>query len=146
MNIQIQLAGNLTHDIELRYTASGQAVAQVRLAHTPRRQDPQTQQWVDGEPTFLTGTVWGSTAEHAAESLQRGDRVIVIGTLRTESFADRTNGEKRTVQRATIDEIGPSLRFATAKPQRAARSGGQQPVPAPSDDDAWTSGTSQVAQ
>src|SRR5918912_919437 len=142
MNIQIQLAGNLTHDVELRYTPSGQPVAQVRLAHTPRRQDPQTQQWVDGEPTFLTGAVWGSAAEHAAESLQRGDRVIVIGTLRTETFADRTTGEKRTVQRTTIDEIGPSLRFATAKPQKARRSGQSRPPESTTPGDA----TATVAQ
>lgn len=135
MTIQISLTGNLTHDPELRYTPSGTAVATVRLAHTPRRLDQNTQQWVDGETTFLSGQVWREVAEHVAESLQRGDRVIVTGSLQTESWPDRTTGEVRTRQALGIDEIGPSLRFATAKPSKARR--GDAAAFAPTGEDPW---------
>ncbi|MFJ6211934.1 single-stranded DNA-binding protein [Streptomyces sp. NPDC092296] len=120
----ITLVGNLVDDPELRFTPSGAAVAKFRIASTPRTFDRQTNEWKDGESLFLTCNVWRQPAENVAESLQRGMRVIVQGRLRQRSYETR-EGEKRTVFEVEVDEVGPSLRSATAKVTRANRSGGQ---------------------
>jgi single-strand DNA-binding protein len=119
----ITVVGNLTDDPELRFTPSGAAVAKFRIASTPRTLDRQSGEWKDGEPLFLACNIWRDAAEHVAESLQRGARVIVQGRLRQRSYETR-EGEKRTVYELEVDEIGPSLRYATAKVQRMSRSGG----------------------
>jgi len=119
----ITVVGNLTDDPELRFTPSGAAVAKFRIASTPRTMDRQSGEWKDGEPLFLACNVWRDAAEHVAESLQRGARVIVQGRLRQRSYETR-EGEKRTVYELEVDEIGPSLRYATAKVQKMSRSGG----------------------
>ena len=119
MQTQIQLLANLTHDPELRYTTSGKAYARIRLASTPRIKDASGT-WVDGATTFYEGRAWNDLAEHATESLRRGDRVIVLGALRTERWTDST-GEEREALRVDVDEIGPSLRFANAKVTKAQR-------------------------
>lgn len=120
---QITLVGNLVDDPELRFTPNGQAVAKFRVASTPRYMDRQTNEWKDGESLFLTCNVWRQAAENVAESLQRGMRVIVQGRLRQRSYETR-EGEKRTVYEVEVDEVGPSLRNATAKVNKTARSGG----------------------
>lgn len=117
----ITLVGNLTDDPELRFTPSGAAVAKFRVASTPRYMDRQSGEWKDGEPLFLSCNVWRQAAEHVAESLQRGTRVIVSGRLRQRSYETR-EGEKRTVFELEVDDIGPSLRYATAKVQKMSRS------------------------
>jgi single-strand DNA-binding protein len=122
-DVTITVIGNLTDDPELRFTPSGAAVAKFRVASTPRFLDRQTNEWKDGEPLFLTCNVWRQAAENVAESLQRGARVIVSGRLRQRSYETR-EGEKRTVFELEVDEIGPSLRYATAKVQKMSRSGG----------------------
>src|SRR3982750_188332 len=119
----ITVVGNLTDDPELRFTPSGAAVAKFRIASTPRILDRQTNEWKDGEPLFLTCNVWRQAAENCAESLQRGARVIVSGRLRQRSYETR-EGEKRTVMELEVDEIGPSLKYATAKVQKMSRSSG----------------------
>jgi single-strand DNA-binding protein len=119
----ITVIGNLTDDPELRFTPSGAAVAKFRVASTPRFMDKASGEWKDGEPLFLACTVWRQAAENVAESLQRGARVIVSGRLRQRSYETR-EGEKRTVIELEVDEVGPSLRYATAKVQKMARSGG----------------------
>ena len=119
----ITVIGNLTDDPELRFTPSGAAVAKFRVASTPRFFDKSSSEWKDGEPLFLSCTVWRQAAEHVAGSLQRGARVIVSGRLRQRSYETR-EGEKRTVIELEVDEIGPSLRYATAKVQKMSRSGG----------------------
>jgi single-strand DNA-binding protein len=117
----ITVIGNLTDDPELRFTPSGAAVAKFRIASTPRTLDRASGEWRDGEPLFLSCTVWRQAAENVAESLQRGARVIVSGRLRQRSYETR-EGEKRTVIELEVDEIGPSLRYATAKVQKMSRS------------------------
>ena len=117
----ITVIGNLTDDPELRFTPSGQAVAKFRVASTPRFMDRTTNEWKDGEPLFLACTVWRQAAENVAESLTRGARVIVSGRLKQRSYETR-EGEKRTVIELEVDEIGPSLRYATAKVQKMSRS------------------------
>jgi single-strand DNA-binding protein len=119
----ITLIGNLVDDPELRFTPSGAAVAKFRVASTPRYLDKQTNEWKDGESLFLTCNVWRQAAENVAESLQRGMRVIVQGRLKQRSYETK-EGEKRTVFEVEVDEVGPSLRSATAKVTRAQRSGG----------------------
>jgi single-strand DNA-binding protein len=119
----ITVVGNLTDDPELRFTSGGAAVANFRVASTPRTLDRQTNEWKDGEPLFLQCSIWRQAAENVAESLQRGARVIVTGRLRQRSYETR-EGEKRTVIELEVDEIGPSLRYATAKVQRMQRSSG----------------------
>jgi len=118
----ITVVGNLTDDPELRFTPSGAAVAKFRVASTPRFMDKTSGEWKDGEPLFLACNIWRDAAEHVAESLQRGSRVIITGRLRQRSYETR-EGEKRTVIELEVDEIGPSLRYATAKVQKMARSG-----------------------
>lgn len=119
----ITLVGNLVDDPELRFTPSGQAVAKFRIASTPRFLDKQTNEWKDGESLFLTCNVWRQAAENVAESLQRGMRVIVQGRLKQRSYETK-EGEKRTVFEVEVDEVGPSLRNASAKVTKAARGSG----------------------
>jgi single-strand DNA-binding protein len=120
----ITVIGNLTADPELRFTPSGAAVANFTVASTPRTFDKASGEYKDGDPLFLRCNVWRQPAEHAAESLSRGDRVVVVGRLRQRSFETR-EGEKRTVVELEVDEVGPSLRYATAKVEKASRSSGQ---------------------
>jgi single-strand DNA-binding protein len=119
----ITVVGNLVDDPELRFTPSGAAVANFRIASTPRTFDRQTNEWKDGDALFLSCSVWRQAAENVAESLQRGMRVVVQGRLKQRSYETR-EGEKRTVVELEVDEVGPSLAFATAKVTRASRSGG----------------------
>ena len=119
----ITVIGNLTDDPELRFTPSGAAVAKFRIASTPRTLDRASGEWKDGDPLFLACSVWRQAAENVAESLQRGSRVIVSGRLRQRSYETK-EGEKRTVYELEVDEIGPSLRYATAKVQKMSRSSG----------------------
>jgi single-strand DNA-binding protein len=119
----ITIVGNLVDDPELRFTPSGAAVAKFRVASTPRYMDRQTNEWKDGDSLFLTCNVWRQAAEHVAESLQRGMRVIVQGRLRQRSYETK-EGEKRTVFEIEVDEVGPSLRNATAKVNKTTRSAG----------------------
>ena len=118
----LTVIGNLTDDPELRFTSSGAAVAKFRVASTPRFMDKASGEWKDGEPLFLSCTVWRQVAENVAESLSRGSRVIISGRLRQRTYETK-EGEKRTVIDLEVDEIGPSLRYATAKVQRMSRSG-----------------------
>jgi single-strand DNA-binding protein len=147
----ITVVGNLTADPELRFTPSGAAVANFTVASTPRIYDRQSGEWRDGEALFLRCNIWREAAENVAESLTRGARVIVTGRLKQRSFETR-EGEKRTVMEVEVDEIGPSLRYATAKVNKASRSGGgggfgsggsRQAAPAPAGggagDDPWGS-------
>jgi single-strand DNA-binding protein len=122
-DVTITVIGNLTDDPELRFTPSGAAVAKFRVASTPRFLDRATNEWKDGEPLFLACNIWRQAAENVAESLQRGARVIVSGRLRQRSYETR-EGEKRTVMELEVDEIGPSLKYATAKVQKMQRSSG----------------------
>ncbi len=119
----ITIIGNLVDDPELRFTPSGAAVANFRVASTPRTFDRQAGEWKDGETLFLSCSVWRQAAENVAESLQRGMKVIVQGRLKQRSFETR-EGEKRTVFEIDVDEVGPSLRSATAKVTKTTRSGG----------------------
>jgi single-strand DNA-binding protein len=120
----VTVVGNLVDDPELRFTPSGAAVSNFRIASTPRHFDKQTNEWKDSDPLFLSCSVWRQAAENVADSLQRGMRVIVQGRLKQRSYETR-EGEKRTVVELEVDEVGPSLAFATAKVTRASRSGGQ---------------------
>ena len=119
----ITVVGNLTGDPELRFTPSGAAVASFTVASTPRTLDKATNEWKDGESLFLSCNVWRQAAENVAESLQRGMRVIVQGRLKQRSYETK-EGEKRTVFEVEVDEVGPSLRNATAKITKAQRGGG----------------------
>src|SRR5437879_8093582 len=119
---QITIAGNLVDDPQLRYTPTGQAVANFRVASTPRFRDNATGEWKDGDSLFLSCNVWRQAAENVAESLQRGMRVIVQGRLRQRSYETK-EGEKRTVYEVEVDDVGPSLRSASAKVNRGGRSG-----------------------
>jgi single-strand DNA-binding protein len=134
----ITLIGNLVDDPDLRFTPSGAAVANFRVASTPRTFDRQANEWKDGETLFLSCSVWRQAAENVAESLQRGMRVIVTGRLKSRSYETR-EGEKRTVFEIDVDEVGPSLRSATAKVTKAARSGGG-PGGFSGGEDPWASG------
>ncbi|MEU9668755.1 single-stranded DNA-binding protein [Streptomyces bobili] len=120
----ITVIGNLVDDPELRFTPSGAAVAKFRVASTPRTFDRQTNEWKDGESLFLTCSVWRQAAENVAESLQRGMRVLVQGRLKQRSYEDR-EGVKRTVYELDVEEVGPSLRNATAKVTKTTGRGGQ---------------------
>ena len=119
----ITVVGNLTADPELRFTPSGAAVASFTVASTPRTFDRQTSEWKDGDTLFLRCSIWREAAENVAESLTKGTRVIVQGRLVQRSFETR-EGEKRTVVEMQVDEVGLSLRYATAKPNRTQRGGG----------------------
>jgi single-strand DNA-binding protein len=122
---QITIIGNLVDDPQLRYTPTGQAVANFRVASTPRFLDRNTNEWKDGDSLFLSCNVWRQAAENVAESLQRGMRVIVSGRLRQRSYETK-EGEKRTVYEVEVDEVGPSLRNASAKVVRSSRATGGQ--------------------
>jgi single-strand DNA-binding protein len=145
-DVTITVVGNLTDDPELRFTPSGAAVAKFRIASTPRFLDKQTNEWKDGDPLFLACNIWRQAAENVAESLQRGARVIVTGRLRQRTYETR-EGEKRTVYELEVDEVGPSLRYATAKVQKMQRSsgggfgsgGGSGPAGSGGADDPWAS-------
>ena len=134
----ITVIGNLVDDPELRFTPSGAPVANFRIASTPRTFDRQSNEWKDGDTLFLSCAVWRQAAENVAESLQRGMRVIVQGRLKSRQYETR-EGEKRTVFEIDVEEVGPSLRSASAKvtkTQRSGGGGGQQSAPA---DDPWAS-------
>jgi single-strand DNA-binding protein len=136
----ITIIGNLTDDPELRYTPNGAAVANFTVASTPRFLDKATNEWKDGDALFLRCNIWRQAAENVAESLQRGMRVIVSGRLKQRSYETK-EGEKRTVYEVEVDEIGPSLRYATAKVTKTSRGSGGGFSGGPSED-AWTSGPS----
>ena len=119
----ITVVGNLTADPELRFTPSGAAVASFTIASTPRTFDRNTNEWKDGEALFLRCSIWRQAAENVAESLQRGMRVVAQGRLKQRSYETR-EGEKRTVIELEVDEIGPSLRYATAKVNKVSRGSG----------------------
>lgn len=145
----INVVGNLTADAELRFTPAGAAVANFTIASTPRSFDKNTNQWVDGDALFLRCSIWKEAAENCADSLLKGMRVIAQGRLKQRSFETK-EGEKRTVVELEVDEIGPSLRYATAKVTKAQNNnsgGGQQPArqssrPAQQQSDPW--GTSRA--
>jgi len=132
---QLTIVGNLVDDPQIRYTPTGNAVANFRVASTPRYLDKTTNEWRDADSLFLTCNVWRQAAENVTESLQRGMRVIVSGRLRQRSYETR-EGEKRTVYEIEVDEVGPSLRNASAKVTKAARRSGP-PSPGPAGDDPW---------
>lgn len=120
----LTIIGNLTQDPELRFTPSGAAVANFTVASTPRTFDRQSNEWKDGETLFMRCSVWREAAENVAESLQRGMRVVVTGRLVSRSWEDKESGQKRSVMEMQVDEVGPSLRYATAKVTRTQRGGG----------------------
>jgi single-strand DNA-binding protein len=120
----ITVVGNLVADPELRFTSAGQPVATFRIASTPRMRDAASGEWKDGDSLFLTCNVWRQAAENVAESLQRGMRVIVTGRLKQRNYETK-EGEKRTVYEVEADDVGPSLRNASAKVNRASRGGGE---------------------
>ena len=119
----ITIIGNITGDPELRFTPSGAAVANFTVASTPRQFDRTSNEWKDGETLFMRCSVWRDAAENVAESLQRGTRVLVSGRLKSRSYETK-EGEKRTVIELDVDEVGPSLKYATAKVNRTQRGGG----------------------
>ena len=121
----ITLVGNLTGDPELRFTPSGAAVANFTVASTPRTFDKQANEWKDGETLFMRCSIWREAAENVAESLHRGTRVVVTGRLVSRSWDDKETGQKRSVMEMQVDEIGPSLRYATAKVNKSERGGGR---------------------
>ncbi|MBT0567816.1 single-stranded DNA-binding protein [Williamsia sp. CHRR-6] len=118
----LTVIGNLTADPELRFTASGAAVANFTVASTPRMFDRQSNEWKDGEALFMRCSIWREAAENVAESLTKGSRVIVTGRLKQRSYETR-EGEKRSVIELEVEEVGPSLKYATAKVNRASRGG-----------------------
>ena len=135
----ITVIGNLTADPELRFTPAGAAVANFTVASTPRTFDRHKNEWMDGDALFMRCNVWREAAENVAESLTRGSRVIVSGRLKQRSYETR-EGEKRTVVELEVDEIGPSLKYATAKPNKADRKGGGgfgTATSKPTQDDPW---------
>ncbi len=134
----ITVVGNLVDDPELRFTPSGAAVANFRIASTPRTVDKQTNEWKDGEGLFLSCAIWRQAAENVAESLQKGMRVVVQGRLKQRSYETR-EGEKRTVYELDVEEVGPSLKYATAKVARVQRSGGGGGYGSQGGDDPWSS-------
>lgn len=139
----LTIIGNLTADPELRFTPAGAAVANFTVASTPRTFDKATNEWKDGEALFMRCNIWREAAENVAESLTRGARVVVTGRLGQRSYETR-EGEKRTVVELEVDEIGPSLRYATAKVNKAARQaggsgGGTQSRSQAKNDDPWGS-------
>ena len=143
----ITMTGNLTNDPELRFTPSGSAVANLTVASTPRTFDKNRNEWVDGETLFMRCSIWKEPAENVAESLTKGTRVIVTGRLKSRSYETK-EGEKRTVIELEVDEIGPSLRYASAKvtkAQRGGNTGAYDPIanrqPQPATAGTWGDGT-----
>ena len=138
----ITMVGNLTADPELRFLPNGTAMVKFTIASTPRTLDRQTGEWKDGDPLFMACTAWRDIAEHIAESLTKGTRVIVTGRLRLSRWEDKDTQEKRSAYGLDVDEIGPSLRFAQAKVQKMNRSNakaGDGFTPTDVPDDAWAS-------
>ena len=134
------MTGNLVDDPQLRYTSSGLAVATFRIADTPRKLNKTTNEWEDGSTVFMSCSIWRQAAENVAESLQRGMRVIVTGKLTQRSYETK-EGEKRTVYEIDVDDVGPSLRNASAKISKSSRSAGPQQGAAggrQSPDDPWS--------
>ena len=145
----ITMIGNLVDAPELRFTPSGAAVAKFRVASTPRYLDKATNEWKDGESLFLQCQIWRQAAENVAESLTKGMRVILSGRLKQRSYETK-EGEKRTVFEVEVDEVGPSLRNATAKVTRTQRAGGSGGAAAPAaadsfGDDPWAAATTSSA-
>ncbi len=136
----ITVIGNLTGDPELRFTPSGAAVANFTVASTPRTFDRQSNEFKDGETLFLRCSVWREVAENVAESLHRGTRVIVSGRLKSRSWDDKETGQKRTVIEMEVDEVGPSLRYATTKVTKTQRGGGGGGFGG-SQEDPWSGGS-----
>ena len=134
----LTVVGNLTADPELRYTAEGVALVKFTVASTPRVLDRASGEFRDGEPLFLTCTAWRDMAEHVAESLAKGNRVVVTGRLRLSRW-ETEEGEKRSAYGLDVDDVGPSLRFATAKVQRMTRTRASAPSEAVGPDDPWSS-------
>ncbi|OJF10835.1 single-stranded DNA-binding protein [Couchioplanes caeruleus] len=135
----ITMVGNLTADPELRFLPNGTAMVKFTIASTPRTLDRQSGEWKDGDPLFLTCTGWRDLAEHIAESLTKGTRVIVTGRLKLSRWEDKETKEKRSAYGLDVDEIGPSLRFAQAKVQRMNRSSKNDGfIPDAPQDDAWS--------
>jgi single-strand DNA-binding protein len=144
----ITVVGNLTGDPELRFTPSGAAVANFTIASTPRTFDKNSNEWKDGDTLFLSCSIWRQAAENVAESLQKGMRVVAQGRLKQRSYETR-EGEKRTVVELDVEEVGPSLKYATAKVARVQRSGGGGGYGAPQGgggEDPWASSPSQGGQ
>lgn len=140
-DVVVTVIGNLTGDPELRFTPNGQAVASFTVASTTRMLDKATNEWKDGDTLFLRCSVWRQYAENVAESLTKGTRVIVTGRLKQRSYETK-EGEKRTVYEVEVDEVGPSLRNATAKVTKTTRQGGNNTsfsAPTESSDDPWSS-------
>ena len=145
----ITMIGNLVDDPELRFTPSGAAVAKFRVASTPRYLDKTTNEWKDGESLFLQCQIWRQAAENVAESLTKGMRVILSGRLKQRSYETK-EGEKRTVFEVEVDEVGPSLRNATAKVTRTQRAAGSSGAAEPAaaeafNDDPWAAATTSTA-
>ena len=143
----ITMIGNLVDDPELRFTPSGAVVAKFRVASTPRYLDKATNEWKDGESLFLQCQIWRQAAENVAESLTKGMRVILSGRLKQRSYETK-EGEKRTVFEVEVDEVGPSLRNATAKVTRTQRAAGGAAAPAAADtfgDDPWAAASTSPA-
>jgi single-strand DNA-binding protein len=145
-DIVVTVVGNLTNDPELRFTPSGAAVASFTVASSSRYLDKTTNEWKDGDPVYMRCSVWRQYAENVAESLQKGTRVIAQGRLKQRSYETR-EGEKRTVVEMEVDDVGPALRYATAKVNRVQRQGGGfgdgsggAGAPAAPTDDPWASG------
>ncbi|MGO4297127.1 single-stranded DNA-binding protein [Glutamicibacter sp. MCAF14] len=139
----ITVIGNLTADPELRFTPSGSAVANFTIASTPRTFDRQANEWKDGEALFLRASLWREAAENVAETLTKGTRVIAQGRLRSRAY-DTKEGERRTVMELEVDEIGPSLKYASAKVTRSARGNGEGAAgraPASSSGAGWNNNT-----
>lgn len=121
----ITVIGNATADAELRFTPSGAAVANFTVASTPRTLDRQTGEWKDGDPLFLRCNIWRDAAEHVAETITKGMRLVVVGRLKQRSY--EKDGQKRTVYELEVDEVGPSLRYAKATVEKVASSGSGRP-------------------
>jgi len=136
----LTITGNLTDDPDLRYTPAGVAMARFTVASTPRIRDRESGEYRDGEALFLTCTAWRELAEHAAESLSKGARVVVVGRLRLSRW-ETDEGERRSAYGLDVDEVGPSLRFAVAKVAKMTRRTGHPDEPPP--DDLWTQSTPQ---
>ena len=145
-DVTICITGNLVDDPSLRFAPSGAAVANFTIASTPRALDKQTNEWKDGDTMFLNCSIWRQAAENVAESLTKGTRVIVQGRLKSRSYDDR-DGNKRTVFEVEVDEVGPSLRYATAVVTRATGGGKpapRQPAGRPQPTDPWAGITQQT--
>jgi single-strand DNA-binding protein len=142
----ITVVGNLTDDPEMRFTPQGVAMSKFRVASTPRVFDRTRNEYRDGDPLFLSCTAWRDLAEHVAESLTKGARVVVVGRLRLSQWEDKESGQKRSMIQLDVDEVGPSLKFATATVRKMTRAKGDGFIPADAPDDAWSTATPNTAQ